>query len=140
MRKILGSGEPQALSAAGKLPENRKYGIGVSTPRDMVTILEKLARGEIVNADASHEMLEVMKRCQDGTGMRRSLQGMTIANKTGALDALRSEVGIAWSKGGPVAMAITVDGIPKPDWTPDNPGSLMIADLAKILVDGLAKK
>src|SRR5689334_24158729 len=45
---------------------------------------------------ASHEMLEVMKRCQDANGMRRSLPGMTIANKTGALDALRSEVGIAW--------------------------------------------
>ena len=37
-------------------------------------------------------------------------------------------------------MAITVDGMPKPDWSPDNPGLLMIADLAKILVDGLAKR
>ena len=36
-------------------------------------------------------------------------------------------------------MAITVDGIPKPDWSPDNPGLLMIADLSKLLVDGLAK-
>jgi len=139
MRKIVGSGEPAGLSAAGKLPENRKYGLGVSTPRDMVTILEKLERGEIVSPDASREMIAVMKRCQDSTGMRRSLQGMPIANRTGALDALRSEVGIAWSKGGPIAIAITVDGIPKPDWTPDNPGSLLIADLARILVDGLAK-
>jgi hypothetical protein len=34
-------------------------------------------------------------------------------------------------------MSVTVDGIPKPDWTPDNSGSVLIADLAKILVDGL---
>ena len=37
-------------------------------------------------------------------------------------------------------MAITVDGIAKPDWSPDNPGSVMIADLAQILVEGLATK
>jgi enterochelin esterase family protein len=29
--------------------------------------------------------------------------------------------------------------MPKPDWTPDNPGHLMIADLARLLVDGLAR-
>jgi beta-lactamase class A len=83
-------------------------------------------------------MIAVLKRCQDSTSMRRSLKDIPIANKTGALDALRSELGIAYSKGGRIALAITVDGIPHPDWTPDNPGSLMIADLARILVDGLA--
>ena len=62
-----------------------------------------------------------------------------VANKTGALDALRSDVGIVYSPGGRIAMAITVDGIPKPDWTPDNPGLLMIADLAKLLVEGLGE-
>ena len=62
-----------------------------------------------------------------------------VANKTGALDALRSDVGIVYSPRGRIAMAITVDGIPKPDWTPNNPGLLMIADLAKTLVDGLKK-
>jgi hypothetical protein len=36
-------------------------------------------------------------------------------------------------------MAITVDGMPKVDYTPDNVGCLLIADLATILVDGLAK-
>src|ERR1035438_7797975 len=56
---------PEGWSAAGKLPENQKYGIGVSTPLDMVSILEKLERGEIVSPDASHEILAILKRCQD---------------------------------------------------------------------------
>lgn len=141
MRKIRGDGPALAAasgwSAAGKLPENRKYGIGRSTPRDMVAILERLEHGEIVSADASREILEVMKRCQDGTGMRRRLPGIVVANKTGSLDALRSDVGIAYSKGGHIALAITVDDMPKPDWSPDNPGSLLIADLAHILVEGM---
>jgi len=140
MRKILGTGPASGFSAAGKLPENRKYGLGKSTPRDMVTILERLERGEIVSAEASKEILEILKRCQDGAGIRRRLGGIPIANKTGSLDALRSDVGIVYSQGGRIAMAITVDGMPKPDWSPDNPGSLLIADLAKMLVEGLAKK
>jgi beta-lactamase class A len=106
----------------------------------MVAILEKLDKGEIVNADASAEILAVMKRCQDVNGVRRRLAGVTIANKTGALDALRSEVALVYSNGGKIAMAITVDGIAKPDWSPDNPGLLMIADIAPMLVNGLAKK
>jgi beta-lactamase class A len=140
MRKILGTGTAAGVSAAGKLPENQKYGLGKSTPHDMVTILEKLEHGEIVNAESSKEILAVLKRCQDSTGIRRRLGGMPIVNKTGSLDALRSDLGIVYTKAGRIAMAITVDGIPKPDWSPDNPGSVMIADLAQILVEGLAAK
>jgi beta-lactamase class A len=141
MRKVRGDGAvlkaAEGWSAAGKLPENQKYGLGVSTPRDMVAILEKLDKGEIAG---SAGILAIMKRCRDGDGVRRKLAGMTIANKTGALDALRSDVALVYSKGGKIAMAITVDGMPKPDWSPDNPGLLLIADLAPSLVDGLAKK
>lgn len=144
MRKVRGDGPAlkaaEGWSAAGKLPENQKWGLGVSTPRDMVTILEKLDKGEIVSPGVSADILAVMKRCQDGNGVRRKLGGVPIANKTGALDALRSDVALVYSKGGKIAMAITVDGMPKPEWSPDNPGLLLIADLAQTLVDGLAKK
>jgi hypothetical protein len=30
-----------------------------------------------------------------------------------------------------------VDGMPSPDWSPDNPGSVMISDLAKLLAERL---
>jgi hypothetical protein len=120
------------------LPENQKYGLGVSTPRDMVTILEMLERGEIVSPEASKEILAIMKRCQDSTGVRRKLSGVTIANKTGSLDALRSEVALVYGKAGRIAMAITVDDMPKIDYTPENVGSILISDLARILVDGLS--
>ena len=139
LRKVGGGKSDPGWSAAGKLPQNKKYGLGVSTPRDMVAILEKLERGEIVNPDASREMIGVLKRCRDESGIRRHFGDTPVANKTGALDALRSDVGIVYSRGGRIAMAITVDGMPKVDYTPDNAGCLLIADLATILVDGLAK-
>lgn len=144
LRKIRGDAAPQKpgddVSAAGKLPDNQRYGIGVSTPRDMVTILERIERGELVSAEASREMLAILKRCQDYSGIRRKLGDLPIANKTGALDALRADVGIVYTKAGRIAMAITVDNMPKPDWSPNNPGSLLIADLAKLLADGLARR
>ncbi|MBZ5624352.1 MAG: class A beta-lactamase-related serine hydrolase [Acidobacteriia bacterium] len=144
LRKIRGDGSQlkaaSGWSAAGKIPENQKYGLGVSTPRDMAAILEKLERDELVSPDASREMIVVLKRCQDATGIRRRMGGLPVANKTGSLDALRSDVGIVYSRGGRIVMAITVDGMPKVDYTPDNAGSLLIADLAKMLVDGLARQ
>ena len=94
-------------------------------------------KGEIVSPDASKEILAILKRCQDSTGIRRHFGGTPVANKTGALDALRADVGIVYASAGRIAMAIYADDMPKPDWSPDNPGSLLIADLAKLLVEGL---
>ena len=142
-RKVRGdAGElsaPQGWSDFGKQPENQKYGLGVSTPHDMVTILERLEKGELVSADASHEMIAILKRQQDNTGIRRLIDD-PVANKTGALDALRADVGIVYSKGGRIAMAIYVDGMPKIDYGPDNVGSILISNLAKMIVEGLAAK
>jgi beta-lactamase class A len=144
LRKVRGDGNQlkpaEGWSKAGRLPENQKYGLGVSTPADMVTILERLERGELVSAAASKEMIGILKRCQDNQGIRRRVGDVPVANKSGALDALRSDVGIVYAKGGRIAMAITVEGIPKVDYGPDNPGLLLIADLARMLVDGLVKR
>src|SRR5437899_9114456 len=121
LRQVSGDGSQHksssGWSSAGKLPENQKYGLGVTTPRDMVTILEKLERGEIVSPDASRAMIAVLKRCQEESGVRRRIGDLPVANKTGALDALRSDVAVVYSKGGRIAMAITVDDMPKVDYT-----------------------
>jgi len=92
-----------------------------------------------VSAAASAEILAVLKRQQDQSGIQRKMPTLKIANKTGALDHLRSDVGIVYSSGGRIAMAITVDDIPEVAWTVDNPGYLIIARIAELLVTGLGK-
>lgn len=143
MRKILGDGtnlkpHPSGVTEEGAKPENKKWGIGRSSPRDMVTILEKLYRGELISKAASDDMLAVLKRQRDHLCIGRNMKGVSIASKSGALDHLRSDVGIVYSKGGPMAMAITVENIPEIDYGPDNPGDLLIASLSEILVQELA--
>jgi beta-lactamase class A len=143
MRKILGDGtnlkpHPSGITDEGAKPENKKWGIGRSSPREMVAILEKLYRGELVSKPASDEMLAILKRQRDHDGIARDMKDVTIASKSGALDHLRSDVGIVYSKRGPIAMAITVEDIPDIDYTPDNPGDLLISSLSEILINGLA--
>ncbi len=142
MRKILGDRNdlkpfPTGITEEGAKPENKKWGIGRSSPSEMVLLLDKIYRGELVSKSASEEMLAILKRQRDHDGIGRDMKDVTIASKSGALDALRSDVGIIYSPQGPVAMAITVDNMPEIDWTPDNPGDLLISQLSEILVDGL---
>jgi beta-lactamase class A len=143
MRKILGDGKklkavPSGVTKEAAKPENQKFGLGRSSPKEMVQILERLYRGELVSAEASHEMIEVLKRQQYHDGIARDLNGkVDIASKSGALDALRSDVGIVYVKQGPIAMAITVDGLPEADWSNDNAGNLLIAGLSKIVLGEL---
>ena len=137
MRKILGKGAAAGITAEGAKPEHKKWGLGRSSPREMVTLLEKLYRGELVSKDASVEMLAILKKQRDHAGLARDVKDVTVANKSGALDALRSDVGIVYSKRAPIAIAITIDGIPEPDWSPDNPGQLLISALSEILLQQL---
>lgn len=141
MRKVLGDGmalkEPSGFSAAGRLPENTRYGLGSTTPKEMVTLLEKLARGEVVSPAASREMIAILKRQQFKEGIGRHLEDEWVASKSGALDALRSDVGLVYAPKGRVAMAITVDDMIRVDYSPDNAGNILISKVAKILLEGL---
>lgn len=135
LRKIGGGGE----SAAGKEADNKQYGLGVTTPHEMVTLMEKLESGQVISKEISKEMLELMKREQGHNGIGRTLNNVSMATKSGALDALRSNVGIIYSKRGRIAMAITCDNMPEIDWTADNAGYYMLSRLSQLLVDGLGK-
>jgi len=136
MRKVGSGGE----SMAGKDPENKKYGLGMSTMREMVQVMEKLERGEIISPAVSKEMIELMKREQGRNAIGRSLWDLDMASKYGALDRLRSCIAILYTKYGRIAMAITCDDMPDTIWSVDNPAYLLMSRLSEVLVDGLAKK
>jgi beta-lactamase class A len=141
MRKVRGDGadlkSPSGFSKVGLDPANQKYGLGSSTPREMVTLLERIEKGEIVSPDASKEIIKVLKRQRDNNGIARRAGDFVVANKAGALDHLRSDVGIVYAKNNRIAMAITCEDVPKVDWTSDNEGLLLISKLAEILVSEL---
>jgi beta-lactamase class A len=136
MRRIGSGGE----SVAGKDPENKKYGLGMATPREMVLVMEKLERGEVISAAASKEMIDLMKREQGRNAIGRPFWSVPMASKYGALDRLRSAVGILYTKKGKIAMAISCDDMPETMWSVDNPAYLLMSQLSAALVDGLATR
>jgi len=136
MRRVFGGG----VSAEGQKDENKKFGLGRTTPREMVAIMEKLERGEVISAAASKEMLELMKREQGTNGIWRGQGTLPKATKSGALDALRSNVGIIYHPRGRIALAITCNEMPEVIWTVDNPAMLLMSRVSEIIVDELGKK
>src|SRR4030095_8449083 len=135
MRRVFGGG----VRAEGKKEENKVFGLGRTSPREMVLLLEKLERGEVINAAASKEMLELMKREQGTNGIWREQWQLPKATKSGALDALRSNIGIIYHPRGRIALAVTCNEMPEPNWTVDNPALLLMYRLSEILRDGLGK-
>jgi beta-lactamase class A len=137
LRKVRGAGTPperdEGWSAAGRLAENRRFGLGVSTPREMVALLDRIDGGRIVSPEVSREILAMLARQQhkDGIGRRRASE---VASKSGALDVLRSDVGLVTVGPRKLAIAATVDDMPKIDDSPDNVGNVLIADLTELLV------
>lgn len=134
LRRVGGGGE----SKAGQDPDNKRFGLGVATPREMVDLLDKLERGEIISPAASREMIELMKREQVHFAIGRTLD-VPMATKYGALDHLRSAIGIIYAKRGRMAMAITCDDLPDVDWSVDNPAYLLMSHLSLVLIDGLSR-
>jgi beta-lactamase class A len=143
LRKVRGDGtqlkDASGWSKAGLLEGNKMFGLGVTTPAEMVRLLKLLEEGKVVDEAASKEMLAVLLRQQHKDGIGRRMGGLRVASKSGSLDRLRSDVGIVYAPGGPVAMAITVDGMAKTDYSAENPALAWIGHLAEKLVAELGQ-
>jgi len=141
MRKVRGDGtqlkEASGWSKAGLLEENKRFGLGSSTPREMVVLLEKLHRGEVVSPEASRQMLAILGRQQFKDAIGRYLGPYRVMSKSGSLDALRSDVGLVITPRGPIAMALTVDAMPWVDYSEENPGLALLGRLAALIADKL---
>ncbi len=141
MRKIRGDGTQlkpaQGWTREGSRPENQRFGIGMSTPREMVRLLEMLEQGKVVDGNSSQLVLQMLERQQYKDAIGRKVDQFRVASKSGSLDALRSDVGIVYTPHGRIAIAITVDGLPQIDYSPDNAAQKWIADVSLVLLESL---
>jgi beta-lactamase class A len=119
----------------------KKYGLGSTTAREMVGILEKLHQGKFVSPEACKQMIEHLKNCQFKDQIKRFLPPETVvAHKTGAVSGVRTDAGIMYLKSGPVALCIlTADNADK-RWSPDNEGNVLCGRVAKEVYDYFEKK
>jgi beta-lactamase class A len=114
-------------------PERSKqFGLGSTTAREMVQLMEKLHQGKLVSSEACKEMLEHLKKCDDKDKFPRFLPAATVvAHKTGSVNDARTDTGILYLKGGPVAVCVLTADNEDKSWRPDNAGNVFCARVAQ---------
>jgi len=75
----------------------------VTTPRDMMMLLEKIYKGEAASRGSCNEIIELMKKCQTGKNRiwkHLPKDGVEVAHKTGTISGVVNDVGIVFPKEG----------------------------------------
>lgn len=124
--------------------EEKEFGLGSTTPREMARLMELVARGKAVSASASEEMLALLREQQDRDMIPRRLPDeVTVASKSGTDSrkgkggverAIRNDVGIVTVPGGTYVIAILTQGVDA-RWTVDNAALLAGADVSRLVYD-----
>ena len=117
----------------------------------MARLLEKIARGQMVSAAASAEMLELMKKQQDRDMIPRRLpEGADVVfagksgtdSRTGADGkeaAIRNDVAIVSTPRGRYVIAILTQGVTDVRWGVDNEALVTGADVSRLVFDHFDK-
>lgn len=125
--------------------DQKKFGLGKTTAREMGQILESIENCDLGDRSLCEKMIGIMKNQQDHEMIPRYIESAdttaeasAIAHKTGAEDDVRNDVGIVYTGHGPIVIcAFTYDNKDQ-SWTVDNTAEVLIAKLAKLVVDGWA--
>ncbi|MBN2354797.1 serine hydrolase [candidate division KSB1 bacterium] len=114
--------------------ESIRYGVGVSTAEDMVLLLEKLYRGELVDSTACQEMIDILEHQFYSDMIPRFLPGnVRVAHKTGSVTAVRVDVGLVLSPQTDFAIAIFCDQIRDYSGSPENKAVLAMAQASRLV-------
>jgi beta-lactamase class A len=119
-------------------PEGIRYGIGVSTPEDMVVLMEGLYRKTLINEKASEAMTGVLQAQFYDDMIPRLLPGQecerfSVAHKTGFVQETKVDVGLILSDRADIALAIFIDKHPDHAEGLNNTGLLLAAHVSRAI-------
>ncbi len=116
-------------------PERSKqFGLGSTTAGEMLRLLERLHRKELVSAEASQQMIDHLLACDDKQRLAKFLPaGTKVALKTGSVSAARTVAGIIESPSGSIAVCVLTSNNKDQRWADDNAAQLLSAEIARQL-------
>jgi beta-lactamase class A len=88
------------LKAAGEGREN------VSTPREMMTLLETIYRGKLLNKEMTADFIKVLSTHKESSLLQGLPDDAVAASKPGELEAVRNDSGIILLKGRPYILCV----------------------------------
>ena len=131
-----------------KLPDDfGQFGLGKTTPREITTVLQKLVTCDLggpaqsVDKELCAAAVHMLQLQFTRTAIPRYLDRLpgytdaSIANKTGALNAVRNDVAAISTPAGLILIAAFTYNNADHTWGADHEGDLTIAKLARAIVD-----
>ena len=88
------------LKAASEGREN------VSTPREMMTLLEKIYRAQLLNKEMTDDLLKVLSTHKESALLQGLPDDAVAASKPGELEAVRNDSGIVFVKNRPYILCV----------------------------------
>ncbi|MGC2745562.1 MAG: serine hydrolase [Candidatus Angelobacter sp.] len=88
------------LKAAGEGREN------VSTPREMMTLLETIYRGKLLNKEMTADFIKVLSTHKESSLLQSLPDDAVAASKPGELEAVRNDSGIIFVKNRPYILCV----------------------------------
>ena len=115
---------------------SKAYGLGVTTPNEMLNLLTRLADNKIGDEAVSKDILHILGGQFYRDAIPRLLpEDWKYMGKTGAVDAVRNDVGIVEAPDGRrYALALFCQNLPVVQWTADNSGLLALARMTRHLL------
>ncbi len=110
----------------------KKYGLGSTTPKETVQLLQRLYQGKCGDKKATKEMLDHLKKCEDKDKFTRFLPpGVVVAHKSGSVSDVKTDAGILYFPGGPVAICVMTAKNRDRRYHSDNEASILIGRIAE---------
>ena len=78
----------------------------ISTPREMMLLLDNLYRGKVISPPLLDDFFTVLATSKDSWLPRSLPEGLRIANKPGSLEGVRNDSGIVFLKGRPYVICV----------------------------------
>jgi beta-lactamase class A len=144
--------------AEGPVPADQpQFGLGKTTAHEMASVMERFVTCQLGPApshgsdqipaakDLCGAAMHMLKVQQDREMIPRYLEAIdtsekdsAIADKIGTLDHVRNDVGAVYTKHGTIIISAFTHDNADTSWTPDNQAELLIAKMAKSIVDAWA--
>lgn len=111
---------------------SEQFGLGSTTAREMVRLMESIQRQQVVSPEACEAMLGHLRACQDSQKFPRFLpEGTRVAYKGGSVDECRTAAGILTTPSGPIVLCVLTNENEDQRWVPDNAGDRLCAEVAR---------
>jgi len=89
------------LKAASEGREN------ISTPREMMTLLDEIYRGKVLNQEMTDDFLKMLSTPKKNSNIARDLpEGVRSADKPGELEGVRADSGIVFAQNRPYVISV----------------------------------